>query len=61
MGKISSRKLWVWVVWTILVGVSFIITKTIDANIISWYGTVSIVYIGGNTASKFITKEHKDG
>lgn len=53
----KSRKFQVWLAWFIYIIVALIITKSIDATITSWFGTVSIVYIGGNVAQKQIFKD----
>lgn len=59
-GKLKSRKLWAWIVWTILTGVSFYFTKTVDANIIGWYGAVTCMYLGSNTATKYIFRNKQE-
>jgi hypothetical protein len=49
VNKIKSRKFIVFVIWTILVIFSIIWTKSIDATVISYYGIISGLYLGGNT------------
>ena len=55
-GKVRSRKFVVWITWAVLTITSLIITRELDANLITWFGTVSIIYIGGNTIQKYIFK-----
>ena len=56
MDRLQSRKLWVWISWTILMIAATIITKTISDNIITWYGAVSVLYIGGQSAVDAVGK-----
>ena len=57
MNKIKSRKFQVWLIWTALVAISIIMTKTVSVEIVGWYGIVSIIYIGGNVAQKYLYKK----
>ncbi len=54
MDKIRSRKLWVWIVWAVLSILVVVVTKSIPADLISWFGVISLAYIGGNVLTKFI-------
>ena len=51
---LKSRKFLVWFTWVCLVAASIVITKTIEPSMVEWFGIVSAMYIGGNTATKFI-------
>lgn len=57
LSKIKSRKYQVWLIWTALVAISIVITKTVSVEIVGWYGIVSIIYIGGNVAQKYLYKK----
>ena len=55
--KLFSRKFQVWLVWTILTIVSLflIVMETeVKTQIIQFYGWVSLIYVGGNVAQKYI-------
>lgn len=52
--NIKSRKFIVWLTWLALVVASIVITKTVDPTIVGWFGGVSIIYIGGNVAQKYL-------
>jgi hypothetical protein len=55
MSKISSRKLWVFIVWAIFTLTSVIITGNINPDVVAWFGSISVIYIGGNVAQKLFT------
>lgn len=65
--KLKSRKFLVWITTTILFLISMIvifITKTDALNVVSenlseGYIWVSVFYIGGNTAQKFLYKKEE--
>lgn len=57
MKKIKSRKFLVWITSVFLLTVSMYITKTITPEMINMFTVISAIYIGGNTASKFIKNE----
>ena len=59
--KITSRKFIVWLIWAIFAIGSVIVTKTINPEMISWFGAISMIYIGGNVAQKFLFKNKPDG
>ena len=52
----KSRKFLVWLSWLILTAISIVMHGP-DENLISWFGTVSIIYIGGNVAQKLGGKQ----
>ena len=51
--KISSRKFQVWLVWTVLSFFSLFLIDVPKETIFTYYGLVSLLYIGGNVASQF--------
>lgn len=57
MGKLKSRKFWVWITFTIVVIYSIIITNSVSAELVSWWGAVSMIYIGGNVTQKFLERK----
>lgn len=56
--KIKSRRFIVFMIWTVLVGLSIFITNTIIPEIISWYGVISMLYIGSSVAKSYIFKDN---
>jgi hypothetical protein len=36
---------------------SLAITEALDANLISWYGSISLLYIGSSVAKSYIFKD----
>ena len=57
--KLSSRKFQVWLVWTILTVLTvFVIDMEVEvkSQIVQFYGWVSLIYVGGNVAQKYIDK-----
>lgn len=57
LSKIQSRKFAVWLIWVIITAYSIIVTKAIEPTVISWFGTISLFYIGGNVAQKVLEKK----
>lgn len=62
--KMKSRKFIVWIVATIFelffIGIGLVLGKTeLAQDFIVWWGSISLVYIGGNVAQKFAFAEHK--
>lgn len=51
--KLSSRKFIVWVVWTTISIVALFRGDLPKETIYTYYGLVSLLYIGGNVASQF--------
>ena len=51
--KIMSRKFQVWLVWTVLSFFSLFIKEVPKETIFTYYGLVSLLYIGGNVATQF--------
>jgi hypothetical protein len=64
MSKLKSRKLWAFITWSALIVVGLILGRTVNPELIQWYGTVTIIYIGGQSAIDFIkilkAKEKQD-
>ena len=54
MSKLNSRKFIVYIVTTILCIGAVFYTKTITPELINCYTVISVLYIGGNMASKYI-------
>lgn len=52
--KLKSRKFIVWLVWLIIAGVSLFKNELPKETIFQFFGYVSIIYIGGNVAQKYI-------
>lgn len=52
--KASSRKFWVWIVWAVITTASMIPAVRIDQTVVSYFGFVSLIYIGGNVLQKWI-------
>ena len=58
--KMFSRKLWVFLIWTIILIVALL--KAVDIafeSFLQWYGPISITYMLGQTAVDFIAKAVK--
>jgi hypothetical protein len=53
--KLQSRKFHVFLIWIVLV-IFRIFNKTLTDTVIQYFGLVSLLYIGSNTAQKFIRK-----
>lgn len=51
--KMSSRKFIVWMVWTAISLVALFRSGLPAETIYTYYGLVSLLYIGGNVASQF--------
>lgn len=56
MSKLKSRKLWAWIVWGILTGLTLFFAKDYFGIIVPWYGGVTTLYIGGQAAVDFMGK-----
>jgi len=54
MNKIKSRKFQVWIVWLVFCIASLFIADLPKETIFNFFGWVSIAYIGGNVAQKYI-------
>lgn len=52
--KISSRKFQVWLVWLGIVIASMFIDNLPKEIIFQFFGYVSLLYIGANTAQKYL-------
>lgn len=62
--KMKSRKFIVWIVATLFELAFIVIGLTLGKtelaqDFIVWWGSISLVYIGGNVAQKFAFAEHK--
>lgn len=60
MSKLFSRKFQVWLVWTVLTVLSLFIIQSeseVKSQIVQFYGWVSLFYVGGNVAQKYITNK----
>jgi threonine/homoserine/homoserine lactone efflux protein len=51
--KLQSRKFHVFLIWCILI-IFLSLKNQITPDAIQWFGLVCIVYIGSNTAQKYI-------
>ena len=52
--KLKSRKFQVWIVWSLL-SIACIFVQTLPKEtIFTYYGLISMIYIGGNVASSYI-------
>jgi threonine/homoserine/homoserine lactone efflux protein len=56
--KLTSRKLFVFLIWAVLAIASIFVTDMPKETIYQFFGFVSLLYIGSNTAQKWI--ERKD-
>ena len=54
MSKIKSRKFIVWISTIVIFIVAVIVTKTVTDAMINMVTVIGIVYIGGNTAQKYL-------
>ncbi len=54
MEKLKSRKLWVWLIWSVLALGTLFIKDLPKETVLSFYGYISLMYIGSNTAQKWI-------
>jgi len=58
MLQFASRKFLVWLVWTFLTFIAFITPTAVPVDkVIEYYGLVSLIYIGGNVAQKFLKEK----
>lgn len=55
--KLKSRKLFVWLVWTGIAFASLFVKDLPKEIIFEFYGLVSLIYIGSNTAQKWIFRK----
>lgn len=64
--KIFSRKFFVWIVATVFQIGAFIVSVVngnadIATEFFLWWGSISVCYIGGNVAQKYVySKEHNE-
>ena len=56
MSKIKSRKLWAFIVWAVLIAIGLIMGKTVTPELLQWFGTVTVIYIGGQSAIDTVAK-----
>jgi len=54
MNKLKSRRFWVFIIWTVFMGISIFVTKTVMPEMVSWYGIISMLYIGSSVAKSAI-------
>jgi hypothetical protein len=54
--KLQSRKFHVFLIWCVLI-IFLAFKNLITPDAIQWFGVVCVVYIGSNTAQKYITKQ----
>ena len=67
--KLHSRKLWVYIITTILTTGSLIVSAITNNNVIAdvskifaeGYVWIACLYLGANAAGKFVKKEGNDG
>lgn len=60
--KLKSRKFQVWIVWLIFSVASLFVKRLPVDTIFSFFGAISIVYIGGNVAQDYIfNKKQSNG
>lgn len=60
--KFRSRKFQVWLVWFIFAVVALFQPAALPTTIIfNFFGWISIVYIGGNVAQKFLYNQQGNG
>jgi hypothetical protein len=45
MSKIKSRKLWAFITWSVLFGLSLILGRNVDPENTKWYGIITLAYI----------------
>lgn len=54
--KLLSRKFHVFLIWIVLI-IFCIFNNILSDTVIQYFGLVSLLYIGSNTAQKFIQKK----
>ena len=59
MDKFKSRKFIVWIVWLLIIIASMIVKDIPKDTVYNFFGFISMVYIGGNLADKFISSKGK--
>lgn len=52
--KLKSRKFQVWIVWSLLAIACIFVPTLPKETIFTYYGLISMIYIGGNVASSYI-------
>lgn len=55
--KIQSRKFLVWFVWLVFAVLTCKYTELPKEEIFKFFGYVSLIYIGGNVAQKWLEKK----
>ena len=55
--KIQSRKFLVWVVWLVFAVLTCKYSELPKEEIFQFFGYVSLIYIGGNVAQKWLEKK----
>lgn len=58
MNKLTSRKFWVWLTWTIVVAINY---RHLTPELINGWSIVSALYIGSNVASHWIGDKYEKG
>ena len=59
MNKLKSRKFQVWLCWLVIAIVALFRPDLPKETIFSFFGLISMVYIGGNVAQDWILKPDK--
>lgn len=54
--RMRSRKLWAFIVWAVLIALGLIMGKTVTPELLQWFGTVTVIYIGGQSAIDTVAK-----
>lgn len=55
--KLKSRKLWVWIVWTVLAVASIFVKEMPRETVYQFYGFLSLAYYGSNLLDMWITNK----
>ena len=55
--KFVSRKFLVWLASNVYVGLSFAFQPDVIPTALTWWGTISAIYMGGNVAQKYLDKK----
>lgn len=58
--KFVSRKFLVWLASNVYVGLAFAFQPEIIPTALTWWGTISAIYMGGNVAQKYLDKGKED-
>lgn len=56
MSKLKSRKLWAWIVWTIITVLILLVSPDNFTVALPWFGGVTMMFIGGQSAIDFMGK-----